>query len=352
MKPESRGSAAKVAEPPSPGALDCLRAIRRLMALCLLPGCLHVGTGAAAGAEPVVYRLKWLQNSSTVGDLYADVHGFFAARGLSVVVKPGGPERDAIKELELGHSHFGVASADQVIRAAAKGAPVVVIAQIFQVNPLQWIYRSNRPPIDALAQLKGLTIGITYGGNDETIMRTVLAKAGLDESDITLLSVRYDFTPFYRGRADLWPIYRNSQGIVIANRMAQSGEPVRFFNPADFGVHFVANSVVVHQRLIDTRPDLVHRFRQALLQGWQAALDEKNEARALETIARFDADTPPDLMARQLQVTRKLVRPTPDFAVGRLDVEAWRQTEEIMRARGLIPRAVDVVSRLYRPGAP
>jgi NitT/TauT family transport system substrate-binding protein len=306
----------------------------------------------AVAADPVVYRLKWLQNSSTVGDLYADVHGCFAAQGLTVEVRAGGPERDAIKELELGHAQFGVASADQVIRAIAKGAPVVVIAQIFQVNPLQWIYRAGRPLIEDPADLAGLTIGITYGGNDETIMRTLLAQAGLDERDVSLMSVRYDFTPFYRGRADLWPIYRNSQGIVIAERMTRAGEPVRFFNPADFGVRFVANSVVTHQRLLDTRPDLVRRFRRALLQGWQAALDERNEARALETIARFDPDTPPDLMVRQLRVTRALVRPTADFAVGRLDVEAWRQTEEIMRAQGLIPAPVDVVSRLHGPETP
>ncbi len=57
----------------------------------------------------------------------------------------GDPERDAIRELELGNATFGVASADQVIRARAKGAPVVVIAQLFQINPLQWIYRGVKP---------------------------------------------------------------------------------------------------------------------------------------------------------------------------------------------------------------
>lgn len=324
---------------------------RRRWLWMLLLGWL-MAAAVPAAADPVTYRLKWLKNSSTVGDLYADVHGYFADQGLAVTVRPGGPERDAIKELELGQAQFGVASADQVIRALAKGSPVVVIAQIFQVNPLQWIYRASHPPIDALADLEGLTIGITFGGNDETIMRTLLAKAGLGDRDVTLMSVRYDFTPFYRGQADLWPIYRNSQGIVIADRMTRSGEPVRFFNPADFGVRFVANSVVTHQHLLETRPDLVQRFRRALLEGWQAALDERNEARALATIARFDPETPPDLMARQLRVTRELVRPTADFPVGRLDVEAWRQTEAIMHRQGLIPEPVDVVSHLHGTQAP
>ena len=92
------------------------------------------GVGVAEASEAVAYRLKWLFNASVIGDIYADVHGHFKAQGLDVTVKEGGPERDAIRELELGYAAFGVASADQVIRARSKGSPVVVLAQLFQVN--------------------------------------------------------------------------------------------------------------------------------------------------------------------------------------------------------------------------
>ena len=67
--------------------------------------------GDCGDLTPVVYRLKWLFNTSVVGDLYADVHGAFDRRGIKVTIKEGGPERDAIKELELGYAQFGVASA-------------------------------------------------------------------------------------------------------------------------------------------------------------------------------------------------------------------------------------------------
>ena len=88
--------------------------------------------------EEVNYRLKWLFNISVIGDIWADAHGNFERSGLKVTVKPGGPEKDAIKELEMGHAQFGVASADQIIRAVSKGSPIVVLAQLFQVNPLHW----------------------------------------------------------------------------------------------------------------------------------------------------------------------------------------------------------------------
>ncbi|MBW2368601.1 MAG: ABC transporter substrate-binding protein, partial [Deltaproteobacteria bacterium] len=146
-----------------------------------------VGAGADT-AEPVVYRLKWLFNTSVVGALYSDVNGLFQDQGLAVTVKAGGPERDAIREIELGYADFGVASADQVIRALAKGSPVVVVAQLFQINPLQWIYRGDGPAIETVADLKGKTIGITYGGNDETIMQTLLSANGITRKQVRLFS--------------------------------------------------------------------------------------------------------------------------------------------------------------------
>jgi NitT/TauT family transport system substrate-binding protein len=300
----------------------------------------------AQAGEKRVYRQKWLLNISVVGDLYAWDHGFYAEQGLDILIKPGGPERDAIRELELGSADFGVASADQVIRARAKGAPVVVIAQLFQVNPLQWIYRDTRPEIKHLHDLKGLTIGITYGGNDETIMRTLLTKANLSEKDVTLFSVRYDYTPFYRKKADIWPVYRNAQGPILAAKLAESGEKVRFFNPANFGLQFVANSVVTSRRMLDENPETVKKFIAALLKGWREAIKPANKEAALKTIQTVDADTPYPVLEQQLDITRALIQPNPDIPVGTIDVQAWKQTEAIMVEQGQISAPIGIQEAL------
>jgi NitT/TauT family transport system substrate-binding protein len=292
--------------------------------------------------EELNYRLKWLFNISVVGDLYTDVEGIFAEQGLRVAVKEGGPERDAIKELELGHAQFGVASADQIIRAAAKGSPIAVLIQLFQENPLSWIYRPDKIRIDSAEDLKGKTIGITYGGNDETIMRALLARYHIREDEVTLFSVRYDYTPFYEGQVDLWPIYRNAEGIIIGEKLRKAGESFRFMNPADFGIRFVANSVITTHRMLDEHPDTVRRFVVALLKGWRQALDPATADKAISMLAKFDKDTPKEIMQLQLSATRELMLPTPDFAFGTIDRKAWVQTEEIMRAQNQIAAPVDV----------
>ena len=292
-------------------------------------------------AEEIQYRLKWLYNVSVIGDIYAEAGGCFGRMGLKVEVKEGGPERDAIKEVEMGYAQFGVASADQIIRALSKGAPIVVIAQLFQENPLQWIYRSGRIRMDKPSDLKGKTIGITYGGNDETVMRTILLQSGIRESDVRLYSVRYDYTPFYQAKVDLWPVYVNAQAPILRKKLEAAGEKTALFNPADMGIRFVANSVITSRKLASDRPDLIHRFLSALLDGWQQAMDPAHATEVLRVLSRFDRDTAPDIMAEQLDATRRLVHP-PGTTIGAIDVSSWRQTEEILLQQKIIPHPVHI----------
>jgi NitT/TauT family transport system substrate-binding protein len=302
---------------------------------------------AAAELTEVSYRLKWLFNISVVGDLYADAHGFFAGEGLRVDIKPGGPERDAIKELELNRAQFGVASADQVIRAASKGSPIVVLCQLFQTNPLHWIYRPDRTPFESPSDFEGRTVGITFGGNDEAIMRALLARYQLKESQLSLYSVRYDYTPFYQGQVDFWPLYLNAQAPIIGGRLEKAGEAFAFVNPAEFGIRFVANSVITSRRMLAEHPDTVRRFTRALVGGWRAALDPANAERAVKVVLRFNRETPEEIVRRQLPVTRDLMLPARGAGgFGTIDTPAWRQTEAIMLQQKLIPEPVNVAELL------
>jgi NitT/TauT family transport system substrate-binding protein len=297
--------------------------------------------------EQINFRLKWLFNISVVGDLWADVQGYFSAKGLNVSVKPGGPERDAIKELELGHAQFGVASADQVIRAKAKGSPIVVLAQVFQVNPLQWIYRPEKTTIESAEDLRGKVIGITYGGNDEAIMRALLTKHGIRTDEVTFFSVRYDYTPFYTGKVELWPVYRNAQGVLIRDKLQSAGEKIEFFDPDRYGIRFVANSVITTEKMISNYPETVEKFVQALLSAWKDALDPQNSDKAVEVVHRFDQETSKDMIRKQLEITRFLASPgleNSDGAseIGRIDAAAWMDTEKIMISQRLISSPVQV----------
>ena len=222
----------------------------------------------------------------------------------------------------------------------------MVICQLFQINPLQWIYRTDSITLDRLSDLKGKKIGITFGGNDEAIMRTLLSEGGIGERDVSLFSVRYDYTPFYRKQVDIWPVYRNAQAVILAEKLRTEGEPVGFFDPSRFGVKFVANSVVTSRRMVETNPETVKRFLTALLDGWRQALAPENQKTAIAVLQAYDKDSSLEILTQQLAATRKIVAPETDFPIGAIDTNAWRQTERIMHAQGLITEAVNIENAL------
>ena len=310
---------------------------------------LTLPTGVSAESQElkeVTYRLKWLFNVSVVGDLYAETSGMFKKQGLIVTIKPGGPERDAIKEVELGRAQFGVASADQVIRAVSKGAPIVVLAQLFQTNPLHWVYRPDTTAFKTPADLKGKTVGITFGGNDEAIMRALLAKYQITEDQLKLYSVRYDYTPFYQKKVDFWPLYLNAQAPIVGGRLEAAGEQYAFLSPAEFGIQFVANSIITSRKMMQEHPATVQKFISALLQGWHESLAPANREEAIKVVLQYNRETPEEIVRKQLPVTRRLMMPTPDFEFGKIDAAAWKQTEKIMLDQKLIPAPVNVETLL------
>jgi len=293
--------------------------------------------------DEVKIRLKWLANAGFIGELYADNYGIYVEEGLDVKVLPGGPEKDAIRDLELGNVQFAVASADQVIRALAKGADIVVLAQIYQKNPVQWIYRRRGDKkYETTKDLVGAKVGITIGDNDEMIMKALLRLDGVNEDALDLVSVKYSFAKFVTGELDLFPVYVNTQGVTLERDLDREQESVDFFDPEANGVSFVANSLVTSGRLMKAKPKLVESFVTATLRGWATALDPNNEALTLKALERHVEMTTGGSveefrkeLVQQIRRTRKLVviegRP-----IGRIDSAAWRQTEEIMVRQGLV----------------
>ena len=325
---------------------------RMLMALFLLAPVMGCRSQDHSLAQPINYRLKWLANISSAGALYGKAFGRFEKAGLQVTVKPGGPELDAIKELEIGHAQFGVASADQIIRALAKGSPIVVLAQIFQQNPLQWIFRPSETPLHGAEDLRGKHIGITYGGNDETIMRALLTKYGIATDAVDFFSVRYDYTPFFQKQVQLWPVYRNAEGVFIQQKMDRAGETAGFFDPGAYGIRFVANSVITSRKMLEQHPRTVAKFVEALMESWRLAMDPQNARRTVETVHRFDPETSADTIAQQLEVTRRLIQPSSEIPIGHIDRQAWRQTAQILLDQKLIDKPVAVEACFWRREGP
>ena len=180
------------------------------------------------------------------------------------------------------------------------------------------------------------TIVFLVGGAGLTITNAIASDRQVDVAVLT------------GKKADVWPCYLNSQGVIIKQKLAKAGEPVGFLNPADYGVKFVANSVVTSRRMLERQPETARRFAAALMAAWEAAVNPANESKAMQALLKYDKTTAADLQKDQLAATRPLIKPTPDTKIGTIDVAAWKQTEAIMLKQKQIAKSVQV-ERVLKP---
>jgi NitT/TauT family transport system substrate-binding protein len=283
----------------------------------------------------VVLQLKWIYNAGFTGDLVAQDRHLW--RGLDVSVREGGPAINVVNAVVSGQADFGVATGDQILLARENGAPIVAIALAYRRNPLVWITRRSEG-INTARDLRGRTVGLTYI-DDEPLYRAWVGRAGLNpETDIRPTRVQFDLSPFLTGAVAAFPVFINTQGVELANRLGP--DSVNFVGPEDAGIRSYSNLYFTTTRLATERPEIVEKFVDGIRKGWALAAD--SPAVAVEIVSRYDRTTPPDIIRRSVEATNQLVHPDSASQFGVMELSGWNSTETILREAGVLKDTVDM----------
>src|SRR4051812_47571102 len=108
---------------------------RALQSLAFLVFAACKKTGADAGALPIKLALDWVPEPEFGGFYAARAGGAFAKENLDLTIQGGGAGVPVVQMVATGQSEFGIAGADEILKARAKGADVVPIYATFQRSP-------------------------------------------------------------------------------------------------------------------------------------------------------------------------------------------------------------------------
>lgn len=99
---------------------------------------------AWAAADKTILQLKWVHAYQFAGYYAAQDLGYYKAAALDVEIRSLQPGQDVVEEVVSGNAQFGSGTSSLLI-ARQDGAPVVVLAAIYQHSPYVLIARQFKP---------------------------------------------------------------------------------------------------------------------------------------------------------------------------------------------------------------
>lgn len=209
----------------------------------------------------VVLQTDWFPQAEHGGFYQALAKGFYAEAGLEVDIWPGGPGAGIKLKVARGDADFGMQRADDVLVAAARGLPLVMVMATLQRDPLAVMVHAGSP-VRAIPDLAG---------------RVVIGNVGM--AWMPFLERRFGITFEKRqntyGLGEFLANPDTIQQCMVTNEpffASQHGRPVRTLSLAEAG-YDCYHVVVTRRELVRTSPDVVRRFVLASIRGWRDYLD-------------------------------------------------------------------------------
>jgi diguanylate cyclase (GGDEF)-like protein len=312
-----------------------------LAALALLvPGSLPA---QSPRLDSVRLKLKWRHQFQFAGYYAALERGYYRDAGLVVTIEAARPGDDPVQDVLSRKADFGVASSELVVHYA-RGAPVVVLAVIFQHSPLTLFARRDAG-IEGVHDLVGKRVALA---SSEAELFAYLAREGVPVSRLERVEHDFSVTGLLEGRIDALAGYSTDELWSLRGAVERYVQ----LSPRSSGIDFYGDALFTSRGEIALAPGRVEAFRAASLRGWAWALSHPAEAAAL-VHERYAPDLPIEKLRFEAQQTTDHVQ--PDLVeIGHNYQGRWQHILETYQGLGMVPRdeSLDLEGLIYRPATP
>lgn len=310
--------------------------LRRVISLFLIASVLW--SVPAYALEKVVLQLKWTHAYQFAGYYAAQELGLYKAAGLDVDIKALQPGQDVVQEVASGRAQFGSGTSSLLI-ARQDGAPVVVLAAIYQHSPYVLITRQFKPE-QSIHDLAG---------------KPILLRRLADELLVYLRREKIPESTIQRSVPGMNTVEELKKGTVDAISGYISNEPFQLkkagfayhvYSPHSDGIDLYGDNVFTSEAVLKQFPERVARFREASIKGWEYILAHPGEAVAL--VQKYAPGESAEKIQFEINQINPLIR-ADLVAVGYMNEGRWRHAVDIYREAGALNADFDLKGFIYEP---
>jgi len=290
--------------------------------------------------EKVTLQLKWKHQFQFAGFYMAHEKGFYDEAGLDVEIKEIQAGKTIVDELIHHNADYAVVD-NSVLLARAKGAPIKILAAIFQYAPLALIVR-DEPAIQTLADLKGKRIMMTSGLNAD--ITAALNTVGISAKDFIRQDMSFDINDLVNGNTDAFSSYITDQPY----QLDLLGVKYRIFHPKDQGIEFYGDLLITTENEVSKHPERVEAFKTQSMRGWKYALEHIDETIDI-ILAKYNSQ---NLSRKQLMFearkTKEMISSNV-IQIGYMSTPRWEHITDLYIKQGLLPKGFSIHEALYQP---
>lgn len=291
---------------------------------------------AAPELDPVRLQLKWRHQFQFAGYYAALEQGYYREAGLDVAIKEGASELDPVEEVVQGRAEFSIGTSVLAVRRA-EGAPVVVLAPIFQHSPYI-LMASRRAGVESIHDLAGKKVGLEPQAAE---LLAYMRSEGLSTDGVIVQPNFYEMEPLMKGEMAAMSAYSTDEPYELA----QAGFDHMILDPRSSGIDFYGDCLFTSEDQVKRNPQRVRAFLNASLKGWKYALAHSEEVINL-ILHRYSRRHSREHLQFEADVIRRLVQPDI-IDVGYMNPGRWKYIANTYAELGLMPSGFSMDGFLY-----
>lgn len=299
-------------------------------ALILAAACSSSDSDGADALEEVSIGLIPIVD---VAPVYLGIEqGFFEDQGIDLQPELAQGGAAVVPAVVSGDNDFGFSNMTSLLVARSEGLPLqVVSAGSATTGDVEEDYSvvmvAAESEIEDAADLEGVTVAVnTLNNIGDTTIRNVVAEAGGDDSEVGFVEMPFPDMPaaVEEGRIDA--AWMNEPFVTLG---LQQGSRVVAANYAGTHAELAAASYFATEDLVESDPDLVERFTEAMRASAEYAEANPDEVRTvLGTYTDIDED-----------IVEELILPR---WYGEVNEEAVQLLSDLAAEHGLIDESLNV----------
>jgi len=284
--------------------------------LFLLASILLAFPGLAVSAPVnLQFALNWKAEPEFGGFYAAKLSGYFEKRGLNVDITEGGAGTPVVQMVANSKVSFGIAAADEVVIAQARGADVIALFAVYQINP-QGIMVHPERGFKSIADVFNSpgTLAIQNGSPHTLFLQSKFR------------NYKVKLVPYAGGVATFLTDANYSQQCFVTSEpliARKKGKPAKSFLIADAGFKPYGTVVIARRQYVEKNQKQTGDLIDDIREGWIEYLRAPEKANALmvKLNSAMDADTMKE--AADVQKPYILSSEGSTKELGKMAAERW-----------------------------